>query len=64
MQPAVTAMQGLPPAALLALAQSAAQRRAPLTAALVLERLRQGFSVLPKEEWQAHTTQARRGRRH
>lgn len=62
MLPAITATQGLPASALLGLAESAAQLHAPLTAALALERLRQGSTVLPKDEWQAQTTRVRRRR--
>ncbi|KAL4425738.1 hypothetical protein ABPG75_009754 [Micractinium tetrahymenae] len=56
MLPAITASQGLPPGTLLGLAESAAQLHAPLTAALAVERLRQGSTVLPKDEWQVQTT--------
>lgn len=59
LMPAITATQGLPAGALLGLAESAAQLHAPLTAALALERLRQGSTVLPKDEWQAQTTRVR-----
>jgi len=55
--PAIEAASGLPAAALLSLAHGAAELHAPLTAALALERLRQGSTVLPKEEWQGQTTQ-------
>jgi hypothetical protein len=54
---ALAAAQGLPPATLLALAGSAAELQAPLTAALAVERLWQGTTVLAKEEWQALATQ-------
>ena len=60
---AVMAAQGLPPATLLALAGSAAELQAPLTAALAVERLRQGTTVLAKEEWQALATQVRQAAR-
>lgn len=57
---AVTAAQGVPPSTLLGLAQGAAELHAPLTAALAVEQLRQGTTVLPKDEWQALVTQVGR----
>lgn len=56
---ATTAAQGLPSSTLLGLAHGAAGLHAPLTAALAIERLRQGTTVLPKEDWQALAAEVR-----